>query len=111
MNLYYEEHNGSTYRTTSTQFVVNRWYVPGGYMYDQARPVDIFFDKEDDANAYAKEWEMPPEMAGVITIAFYDNVTLSCCKSYKDYKKRFWSDFDRQDRPVEIRKLFGWDDE
>ena len=67
MNLYEKERNGSQKRTATTKFVVSRWYIPGGYMYDSARNIDIFFDNEEDANAYAKEYEMPPEMAPAMT--------------------------------------------
>lgn len=99
MNLYEKECNGSQRRTATTKFVVSRWYIPGGYMYDQARNIDLFFDNEEDANKYAKEYEMPPEMASVFPIAVHDDIIAKTCRNYRDYKKRFYSDFAEEDRP------------
>lgn len=93
MNLYAKEHNGSTTRTAGSKFVVHRWYIPGGYQYDLARPIDVFFDEEKDAQAYAKEYEMPPEMSGMLTIAQHDYILAKCSKNYRDYKKRYYEDF------------------
>lgn len=105
MNLYEKERNGSQKRTATTKFVVSRWYIPGGYMYDSARNIDIFFDNEEDANAYAKEYEMPPEMASILPIASYDNIIARVCKNYRDYKKRFYLDFAEEDRPSYLRRI------
>lgn len=104
MNLHEKEYSGSQYRTATTKFVVSRWYIPGGYMYDQARPVDIFFDNEEDATTYAKENEMPPEIAIMWTIGKHDDLIANSCKDYAEYKKRFWQDFRNEDRPKEFRR-------
>ena len=99
MNLYCKEHNGKRYRDAETKFVVGRWYIPGGYDYGAACPVDIFFANKDDADAYAKSYEMPPEMASAFPIARHDAIIAKCSKNYRDYKKRYYSDFAPEDRP------------
>lgn len=104
MNLYCEELGGSRNRKPTSKFVVTRWYIPGGYMYDQARNIDIFFDVEENAAQYAKENEMPPEMATMWPIAVHDDLVAKSCKGYYEYKKRFWSDFANDDRPKEFQR-------
>lgn len=103
MNLYEKECNGSQYRTDTTKFVVSRWYIPGGYQYDSARNIDIFFDTEEDATKYAKEYEMPPEMSSLWPIDKHDDLTARVSKNYREYKKRFWRDFRNEDRPQQFR--------
>lgn len=103
MNLYEKECSGSQYRTATTKFVVSRWYIPGGYMYDAARSIDVFFDTEDAATKYAKEYEMPPEMSSMWPIDKHDDIVARICKGYREYKKRFWHDFRNEDRPQEFR--------
>jgi len=98
MNLYYEEHNGSMYRTSKTTHVVSRWFVTYD-AHEYAKPVIIFFNNEEEAKAYAADFAMPPEMADAYTIAFYDKCAMVNVKSYADYKKRFYKDFAEEDRP------------
>jgi len=97
MNLYEKENNGTLYRTATTKFIVSRWYIPGGCEYDLARGVYVFFDLEEDANAYAKEYEMPPEMAEAYSIAKHETIIASGARSYREYKKRHLADFRMED--------------
>lgn len=93
MNLYEKEFNGSLHRSKTTTFVVSRWYIPGGCEYDHAKNVHIFFDTQEDAERYALEYRMPPEMAEAYPIARYDYILASVSSNYRQYKKRFHADF------------------
>lgn len=93
MNLYAEENNGTLYRTAQTKFVVSRWYIPGGCEYDKAKSVHLFFDKEEDAQAYAKKYAYPPEMADHYPIGRYEDIIANCSRGYGEYKKRHHADF------------------
>lgn len=93
MNLYEKEHNGSQRRTGNTKFVVSRWYIPGGCEYDKAISVHIFFDTEDDAQAYAKSYSYPPEMADAYPVGRYEDILANCSRGYAEYKKRRLADF------------------
>lgn len=74
MNLYCEELGGTRKRQPTSRFVVSRWYVPGGCEYDKAVLVNIFFDTEANANKYAQQYEMPPEIATLVTIALHTDI-------------------------------------
>jgi hypothetical protein len=93
MNLYIAEHEGTLYRKTTTKFVVSRWYIPGGCEYDLAKNVHVFFDTEESAKAYAKEYEMPPEMADAYPIGRYEDIIANCSRGYGEYKRRHKADF------------------
>lgn len=93
MNLYEKERNGTQYRTPQSKFVVSRWYIPGGCEYDQAKALHIFFDTEEDAQAYATEFQYPPEMADYYPISKYETIIANCCRGYREYKKRHHADF------------------
>lgn len=80
-------------RTEKTVAVVNRWYIPGGYMYDQARVINVFFDSMEEAKKYQEEYRYPPEMADLITIQEHDNFLVSTSKGYQEYKKRYYAEF------------------
>jgi hypothetical protein len=97
MNLYTTEHEGTLYRKPTSKFVVSRWYIPGGYDYTNARSVHIFFDTEENAKAYAKEYEMPPEMADAYPIGRYEDIIANCSRGYGEYKRRHKNDF-KEDR-------------
>lgn len=81
-------------RTASTKAVVSYWHVPGGYMYDCAQVVELFFDCRDTAEKYAAKYDAPPEMATATSIEYFDFIIAKCAKNYKEYKKRYLSCFD-----------------
>lgn len=97
MSIYMVDSVLRRYRTKETVAVVNRWYIPGGYMYDQAKPINLFFDSMEEAVTYQKEYRHPPEMADLQTIQSYDNFLPKYAKDYQDYKRRYQADFEQEE--------------
>lgn len=93
------------YRSKNSKWVVDRWHVPGGCEYDLATNMTFFFDEKEKAEAYAKHWEMPPEMARVYPISIHDQAMTNIARGYAHYKKRFWSDFHPTDVPKEMKRF------
>lgn len=71
---------GSLERQEDTTHVVNFWHIPGGYRYDAATPVNIFYSDEEEAKRFAAKWDAPPEMAILTTIERHDEIAAECAK-------------------------------
>jgi len=89
---------GKLNRTKDTKYVVSRWYIPGGYEYDKALVLNVFFEDQGLAHEYQRQWEYPPEMADLMDIGRYDHFLAQSAKSYLEYKRRFEADF-RNEEP------------
>lgn len=67
-------------RQEDTTHVVNLWYIPGGYRYDAATPINIFYSDEEEAKRFADKWDQIPEMAILMTIERHDELAAKAAK-------------------------------
>lgn len=58
-----KELGGTTSRQEDSKFIVSAWYIPGGYEYDRAEVIDLYFSEEEGASKFEEKYREIPEMA------------------------------------------------